>query len=289
MAVGGELSTATAVASLATAPLSAHPGENPPPRSPCHGVNDACVVLLLTTAVQRSFHNHVGMRNSSVRQMWYKKSLDMWHGDTAWRNALVVVENGGFDEWNKEYPSFEVLTFVHSRAQQRIFCDNNSVIDGRSPYAGGHHELVSIRYAFRYSVRLTAAATTHVLKLTGRYYVPAMDSHLLAANLTHRTASIRQAPTPLAAMPCETFGCRLRTFAGKHQSASPKIAEAWSPQGWTVCDMMFRCPYAKVQCEAQMKYRIMRKEMLQPHQAILPRMPVMPTVRGTTNMPVDEL
>jgi hypothetical protein len=132
-------------------------------------------------------------------------------------------------------------------------------------------------------------------------------------------------------MPCETFGCRLRTFAGKHQSAgSPKIAEAWSPQGWTVCDMMFRCPCApppppprvrararvcahalgleraheltrvrarvpvcaadaKVQCEAQMKYRIMRKEMLQPHQAILPRMPVMPTVRGTTNMPVDEL
>lgn len=141
MAVGGELSTATAVASLATVSLSAHPGENPPPRSPCHGVNDACVVLLLTTAVQRSFHNHVGMRNSSVRQMWYKKSLDMWHGDTAWRDALVVVENGGFDEWNKEYPSFEVLTFVHSRAQQRIFCDNNSVIDGRSPYAGGHHEL----------------------------------------------------------------------------------------------------------------------------------------------------
>ena len=49
---------------------------------------------------------------------------------------------------------------------------------------------VSIRYAFRHSVRITAAATTHVLKLTGRYYVPAMDAHLLAANLTHRTASI---------------------------------------------------------------------------------------------------
>ena len=131
--------------------------------------------------------------------------------------------------------------------------------------------------------------------------------------------------------------------------------EAWSAQGWTVCDMMFRCPCApppgpplcttracacactrvlcarlhvcarmhsgwgertnhartdsracardflppyrdppcaadaKDQCEAQMKYRIQRKEMLQPHQAILPRMPVMPTVRGTTNQPVDVL
>ena len=55
---------------------------------------------------------------------------------------------------------------------------------------------VSIRYAFRHSVRISAAATTHVLKLTGRYYVPAMDAHLLAANLTHRTASIRQARAP---------------------------------------------------------------------------------------------
>ena len=95
-------------------------GEHPPPRRPCHGVNDACVVLLLTTAVQRSFHFHstkvpVGMRNSSDRQFWYRKSLDKWHGDAAWRDALVVVENGGFDEWHREYPSFEVLTFVHSR------------------------------------------------------------------------------------------------------------------------------------------------------------------------------
>ena len=46
---------------------------------------------------------------------------------------------------------------------------------------------------------------------------------------------------------------------------------------------------AKDQCEAQMKYRIQRKEMLQPHQAILPRMPVVPTARGTTNQPVDVL
>ena len=46
---------------------------------------------------------------------------------------------------------------------------------------------------------------------------------------------------------------------------------------------------AKVQCEAQMKYRISRKEMVHPHQAILPRMPVMHTVRGTTNDPVDVL
>ena len=164
---------------------------------------------------------------------------------------------------------------------------------------------VSIRYAFRHSVRITAAVTTHVLKLTGRYYVPAMDAHLLAANLTQRTASIRQArafapsgyspvdafrlgmdlsrsrawdfkpevcpgsgrsppphpasllglasaprlhtaqaPIPLAAMPCEAFGCRLRTYVAKHSPGSPKVAEAWSAQGWTVCDMMFRCPCA---------------------------------------------
>ena len=166
---------------------------------------------------------------------------------------------------------------------------------------------VSIRYAFRHSVRISAAATTHVLKLTGRYYVPAMDAHLLAANLTHRTASIRQArarlctigipplrrvlprfgplltsgsglqparrliqvrvgrrrptppdssahprlhtaqaPAPLATMPCEAFGCRLRTHVAKHMTngASPKVAEAWRAEGWTVCDMMFRCPCA---------------------------------------------
>ena len=46
---------------------------------------------------------------------------------------------------------------------------------------------------------------------------------------------------------------------------------------------------AKNQCEAQMKYRMERKEMRRPHQAVLPRMPVMPTVRGTTNQPVDVL
>jgi hypothetical protein len=129
------------IAALVTVTLSVHSRDNPPPRRPCHGVNDACVVLLLTTAVQRSFYNTVGMRNSSVRKVWYKKSLDLWHGDAAWRDALVVVENGGFDEWNKQYPSFEILTFVHSREQQRLFCDNNSVIDKRSPFTSGQHEL----------------------------------------------------------------------------------------------------------------------------------------------------
>ena len=147
-------------------------------------------------------------------------------------------------------------------------------------------------------------------------------------------------------------------YAGRHHSASPKAVEAWSARGWTVCDMVFRCPCAplppaprlhhacvrvhvhvcavrararararvrceractcaractrpvqnhartdsracardppcaadaKNQCEAQMKYRMERKEMRRPHQAVLPRMPVMPTVRGTTNQPVDVL
>ena len=135
---------AMALGALATVSLSAHSGENPPLHRPCHGVNDACVVLLLTTAVQRSFNSTIGaegMRNSSVRKFWYKKSLDMWHGDTAWRDALVVVENGGFDEWHREYPSFEVLTFVHTRAQQRLFCEGNFPIYDVSPYASGQHEL----------------------------------------------------------------------------------------------------------------------------------------------------
>ena len=106
-------------------------------------MNDACVVLMITTAVQRSFEFRgyvVGMR-SSVRQMWYKKSLDLWHGDRAWRDALVVVENGGFDKWNQDCPSFEMLSFVHTRAKQRLFCDNNSLIHSHSPYTSGQHEL----------------------------------------------------------------------------------------------------------------------------------------------------
>ena len=47
-------------------------------------------------------------------------------------------------------------------------------------------------------------------------------------------------------MPCEAFGCRLRTHVAKHMTngASPKVAEAWRAEGWTVCDMMFRCPCA---------------------------------------------
>ena len=142
--VQAETALAMGLGALATVTLSAHSGENPPLRKPCHGVNDACVVLLLTTAVQRSFNSTKGaegMRNSSVRKFWYTKSLDMWHGDTAWRDALVVVENGGFDEWHREYPSFEVLTFVHTRAQQRLFCDGNFPIYDASPYASGQHEL----------------------------------------------------------------------------------------------------------------------------------------------------
>ena len=41
-------SLAIGLGALATVTLSAHSGENPPRRKPCHGVNDACVVLLLT-------------------------------------------------------------------------------------------------------------------------------------------------------------------------------------------------------------------------------------------------
>ena len=33
-------------------------------------------------------------------------------------------------------------------------------------------------------------------------------------------------------------------YAGRHHSASPKAVEAWSARGWTVCDMVFRCPCA---------------------------------------------
>jgi hypothetical protein len=247
-------------------------------RRPCHDINDACVVVLLTTAVQRTFRHSAGMSDTAVRREWYQKSLARWHSDGEWRHAVVVVEGSGFDEWNDDYPHLEFITFVRTDALERAFC-NNVVASPKHQFTSGQHELVSIGYAFRHSTRINAAATTHVLKLTGRYYVPAMAVHLHAANLTRASSSIRQAAGTSdmpGQMPCEAFGCRLRTRLRREQNR-------------TVCDLTFACPYYKVQCEAQMKYRMRRKELMEPHQATLPRMPVVRTIRGTTNIPVDVL
>lgn len=278
--VGSWLAPSFPLEDLSTRPrrAQAHGDTHLKRHRPCHGINDACVVVLLTTAVRRTFRHSAGMSDSDVRMTWYRKSLGQWHGDTEWRHALVVVEPGGYDKWNADYPHFEFVTFVRTDDLEKGFC-HGTVANPTAQFTSGQHELVSIGYAIRHSQRINAAATSHVLKLTGRYYVPAMATHLWAANLTRASSTIRQAPGTSdmpGQMPCEAVGCRLRTPLAPDKNRS-------------ICDLTFACPYYKGQCEAQMKYRLRRHELMHPHQAILPRMPVTHTVRGTTNIPVDLL
>ena len=207
--------------------------------TPCLTVNDACVAILLTTAVNRTTRSakevKKGLTDAAERLVWYERSLRLWEADVYQRHAIVVVDNsvGALLRAAERYPHLETINFNHTRQEERRHC-------GHKASAMGEQELVSIGHAMRTSSRINNPRTTHILKITGRYYAPGLAEHLKGLTRVH--ALIRQGST--SGVGCEALGCKL----------GPPGLQPSLPRGF--CSYAFRCPYAKDgNCEATQRYR----------------------------------
>ena len=230
----------------------------------CIQLSDSvCVSILLTLSVTRTILQPnakleaQSLRARSTRLHLYRSSLQLWNADTSQRHAVVAVENSG-DEWPQPslYPHIEFLRFRMGAALQKDACGNNLAA------SLGEHELVSLYVAMRSSVRIQSARTTHVLKLTGRYYMPGLSGHLAGLSPSHMI--VRQG-TPSGAR-CEAMGCRRGA----------------------ACDYLWRCPYKNNHhCEATIRYRMRIGSAITPTKTgseifqLPPSMPIAPTLTGT--------
>lgn len=231
----------------------------------CLQINDACVVLLLTVSPVRTTQylqpKTQGIQDIDQRLAWYRRSLAQWNSDDATAHAVVVVSSardaigGPCGPELGRLTRLELVAFEHSRPLEQRYCGNVTEFMGE-------HELVAIAVAMRHSKRINAHRTTHVLKLTGRYYVPHLPSHL---RLLHRgTQVIRQGGR---IGQCMVMGCKRGS----------------------VCRQLWACPYEWFgHCEATQARRMNASRFAQTS-LLLPWMPVLYTATGTGNEAVAEI
>ena len=174
-----------------------------------------------------------GTPDAAERLKWYERSPRL-EADVYQRHAIVARNSvGALLRAAERYPHLETINFNHTRQEERRHC-------GHKASAMGEQELVSIGHAMRTSSRINNPRTTHILKITGRYYAPGLAEHLKGLTRVH--ALIRQGST--SGVGCEALGCKL----------GPPGLQPSLPRGF--CSYAFRCPYAKDgNCEATQRYR----------------------------------
>ena len=236
-----------------------------PPCPGCLQVNDACVALLLTVSPVRTTQylqpKTQGMQSVDKRLRYYRRSLAQWNADDATVHAVVVVSSGRDTVGGPCGPELgqlsrlELVTFEHSRQLEQRYCGNVTEFMGE-------HELVAIAVAMRHSKRINARRTTHVLKLTGRYYVPRLPAHL---RLLHRGTDVIRQGGRIGQ--CMVMGCKRGS----------------------VCRQLWECPYEFFgHCEATQARR-MNESRFDQTSLLLPWMPVLYTATGSGNEAVAEI
>lgn len=213
----------------------------------CKVIGRACVAILLTTATKQTADVSRGLRNTTERMLWYERSLSLWNQDIESRNAVVVVQNS---PPFSTYEHLEMISFVHTKREENKYC-------GHPTRAMGEHEIISIHVALNKSKILKNA--THVIKITGRYYIPSIFNFL---NVLPETKIIHMNGF---AGGCQIMGCRQ-----------------------DVCPQLWKCPYEKYNhCEATIKHRMHAYSSHERYS--LPVLHTAFTMSGSGNQPVSHL
>jgi hypothetical protein len=213
----------------------------------CKVIGHACVAILLTTTTKRTTPMTHGLWNTSDRAVWYERSLSLWNQDEESRKAVVVVQNS---PPFTTYEHLEMIRFTHTKRHEKTYC-------GKVTTAMGEHELISIQKALEQSRILKNA--THVVKVTGRYYIPSIFKFL---NVLPTTKIIHMNGF---AGGCQIMGCRK-----------------------DVCPQLWRCPYDKFHhCEATIKHRMHAHPVSERHS--LPVLHTAFTLSGSGKEPVTYL
>ena len=165
-------------------------------------------LIILTTSVYTK--NIVGMKqcDPEARLECYLKSIKNWIENT--KLNIILVENTGykFNEFKEfENNRFEIITFTRNdiSATDQAFLFNTNRNEGRSK---GQHELYEINYVYNNSKILKNINPTHIIKITGRYYIPDFESIINEKLRLEHLAIFQQFP-----MPCEISGCHINYFS----------------------------------------------------------------------------
>lgn len=160
------------------------------------------VSILLTTTVNiKKDMKFIFQNNTNERLDQYIKTIKQWLTKTDYK--VVVVENSGytFEELNREKQlykdRFEVITFNEETAKGAEYL---KAIKNK-----GDHEVFAINYAYTHSTMLRTS--DHIIKVTGRYFIPGLESYLSRIHLEPYMA-IRQ----MNIHRCELIGSRKDVF-----------------------------------------------------------------------------
>ena len=131
--------------------------------------------LLLTTTVRVEPEklDCIYQTDASERIATYLKSIQQWLEKTKFN--IVIVENSGYP-WSElndflvQYKDrFEVISYRESDIERAHYLQYTN--------SKGAHEMFSIHYAY-YQSQLIREHSRFVIKLTGRYFIPELESYL---------------------------------------------------------------------------------------------------------------
>ena len=162
--------------------------------------NDICILLTTTVSVKKDMQ-FVAQSDKDERVQTYLKAIRKWLRNTDYK--VVVVENSGytFEELGKEKikykDRFEVITFTEETLKGAEYLKE---ITNK-----GDHEVFAVRYAYEHSKLLQDS--DFIIKITGRYYIPGLQSYLQRTHLKQYHA-ISQSDSGR----CELIGCSNEAF-----------------------------------------------------------------------------
>ena len=154
---------------------------------------DRIVIILTCTVHTNPQITFLFQKDVKSRKKAYVESIHQWVHCTNFK--IIVVENSGysFPEFKPVPGRLEILSFQHH------------LTDSRSK---GTHELYAIQYALQHSTLVRP--DSFVVKITGRYYIPNLESFLGTQRLASIDGLRQHDPSR-----CEMVGC--------HMSFSPRI------------------------------------------------------------------
>jgi len=205
-----------------------------------------CILLTTTVNVNEDIPNMVQKINQE-RLETYLTSINQWLKTDL---PIVVVENSGYTFPELKDTRVEVITFNCMESEPFIKFKNFFHLKEK-----GIYEINSIHHACFHSTQIKNA--THLIKITGRYFIPCLESILKI--LPCNTKAVRQRNPKQ----CEVIGCKKEYI---NTIFNYKVLNQYNQ----ISDHI----------EEVYEYRISKL----PH-VILPIMPIPPTKRGG----VDEI